>query len=279
MKLSFLLLTFISSLLLSCGEGRLEEYKTKGLEAFNQKHYRQARVFFGKALHEKPSDRDAAYYMGLSFKNDFDYDSAMFYFKRADILNTNDREVAEQMYEVALALQEWQIATTAMNVMINTGDNPEQYYVKRADLWRRRDHPGNAYYYTKLAMEYDSEDPKLYLDAATYAELVDSLPVSLAYIDSAIAKFGPNPTFIANRALYLNKMGEHKTAERIYRALLETDSTRVDIRYNLAKALEFQDSRKAKSEALDLYKSLRRPLGYKMPIDSIITRLEQELNP
>ncbi|RME22399.1 MAG: hypothetical protein D6800_11075, partial [Candidatus Zixiibacteriota bacterium] len=109
-RLALLSTLVVSTLLLSgCDKKRSETYDTffqKGMQAFNDGRYAAARDEFARALKLKPSDRDAMYYMGVCYRNDFIYDSAMSYLKRADILHPKDREILKQLYDVSKALKD-----------------------------------------------------------------------------------------------------------------------------------------------------------------------------
>ena len=127
---SMIVAMLLFSCLVSCsGEpSSVEELKAAGQKAFLAEDYKTARDFFLQAIIKAPSDKELLFYTGMAYKRDYLYDSAMFYLKRLDILYPNDRETNEQLYEIAMALKDWDYALAALGGLIRTGDNPEWYY-------------------------------------------------------------------------------------------------------------------------------------------------------
>ncbi len=275
-QLSITLLA-LSTLLFACGKKSADEYRAEGKKLFGQEKYAQARENFGKALASSPSDRELLYLMGMAYRKDQMYDSAISALRRVDLLYPNDREVKQNLYDVAMALNDWAVARSALKGLMDLNAAPPHAWKQMADLWRRVDHPGNTYYATKMALQDDREDIDLWVLAANSAYLVDSAQASLAYIDTAISKFGESEMLLANRATYLNFVNKSDSAEAIFRRLLAKDTGSVQYQLNLAHSLSAQKPRAKLQEALSLYKKVQPKLGPEFKLDSLITDLETKL--
>lgn len=268
---------FAAGFLFSCGKKSPEAYREEGKKLFGQEKYAEAREAFGKALANTPSDRELLYLMGMAYRKDQMYDSALSALRRVDLLYPNDREINQNLYDVAMALNDWAIARSALKGLIDMNAAPPHPWKLMADLWRRSDHPGNTYYATKLALKDDREDIDLWVLAANSAYLVDSAQASLAYIDTAISKFGERDILLANRATYLNFINKYDSAEAIFRGLLAKDTGSSQYQLNLAHSLSSQSSRAKREEALSLYKKVQPKLGPEFKLDSIIKDLEDKV--
>ena len=91
-----ILLIWLAGLIVGCGGGpnSFDEYKAAGMRAFTDNNYGKAREYLKEALKLNQSDKDVLYFLGMAFKREYYYDSALFYLKRADILYPQDREVS-----------------------------------------------------------------------------------------------------------------------------------------------------------------------------------------
>jgi len=271
------LLIFLLVLIIGCGEpGTFEELKSEGLKKFSEGDYVKAREYLTKALEDKPSDKDLLYFTGMSYKREYLYDSALFYLKRADLLFPKDREINSEIYEVALAVEDWDYAIAAIMTLVDTGDKLESYYYQLADLYSRIDYPLNIFYYLQRAYEKGMDDPSRFLQYANAAAMVDSLDLAFEIIDSAITRFGEENRFLANKAKYYAFKDDYKTAEKMMRTVLERDTADPGIKFNLANILGLQDSKKKKREALELYRQVK-PFIREYNIDSTIAALEEKL--
>jgi tetratricopeptide (TPR) repeat protein len=259
------------------GEKTPEQLRTKGKELFADEKYAEARDYFGKALKSNPSDRELLYLMGVAYRKDQLYDSALSCLRRVDLLYPNDQEINQNLYDVATALEDWAVARSALRGMIDLGTAPKHYWKIMADLWRRDNHPGNTYNYTKLALIDDPGNIDLWIQAANAAAVVDSGAAALAYIDTAIGRFGPREMLIANQATFLTFVQKYDSAEIILRGLLSKDTTSMQYRLNLAHVLSSQSSKDKKREALTLYKEVAPKVSPEFKVDSLITVLESEL--
>jgi hypothetical protein len=119
----------------------------------------------------------------------------------------------------------------------------------------------------------------MYLQTANWAAQFDSVQIGLEILDSAIARFGPSDQFVVNKALFLSYLGRHRRAEALLRPIVERDDPpRPNMQLNLARVLASQPERPKKEEALSLYREIQPLLAGDFPIDSIIQRLENDLN-
>ena len=255
----------------------IDELKAAGQKAFLAEDYQEARQYFLKAVAKAPSDKELLYYTGMAYKRDYQYDSALFYLKRLDLLYPNDRETNLRLYEIALALEDWDYALAALGGLIRTGDNIEQYYSTYAELWAKNDHPGNAYYYAKKAIEVDPDRREWYVQTANLALTVEGNRSCLRWIDSAITRFGEEDEFFGAKAYLLARLDDYPAAEEIYRSLLSKDTGSVSARINLANVLDAQEDKIKKQEALELYRSVRDKATPDFRIDSLIRELEAEI--
>jgi len=272
-----ILLVVLAVALSGCGQDNVQELQASGLRAFEDGDYKKARDYFLKGIALEPSNKELLYYTGLSYKNDYLYDSALFYLKRLDILYPKDRETNLRLYEIALALEDWDYAMAAMGGLIGTGDSIEQYYAQYAEMWGRKDHPGNAYFYTKKAMDVEPDNPNHYVRAARLAVIVEPGPAAIEWIDSAIARFGQNDGFLITKAEILARQESYPEAEKIFRSLLANDTSHYAHKINLANVLSSQDNRSKKREALGLYREVIKLAPPNFNLDSLIKVLEEEL--
>lgn len=268
---------FAGSILSGCGKSTPEEFREQGKKYFAQEKYAQARDCFGKALNANPSDRELLYLMGMAYRKDQMYDSAISALRRVDLLYPHDREIKQNLYDVAMALQDWSVARSALKGLMDLNAAPKHPWKIMADLWRRSDHPGNTYAAAKMALLEDREDADLWVLAANTAYLVDSAQASIAYIDTAIAKFGATDLLIANRGTYLSFAKKYDSAEVVFRQLLAKDSSSAQYQLSLAHALSAQSSRAKQQEALEYYRKVAPKLGPEFQLDSIIKDLEGKL--
>lgn len=276
---SSLIICFSLCLVLAACGGKMtsDEYKEAGQKAFLAKNYPEARVNFHKALHEKPSDKELLYYLGMAYRRDQMYDSALVYLKRAQLLNPIDRELNQELLEVATGIQNWEVALSAIQGLIGSGEPASKYYKEQADMWGKLQYPGNAYYWARKALAKDTSDPAIWFMTASFAAQVDSVELALALTDSAVAKFGENDRFTANRATFLSMIGRFEEAERILRDLVKKDSTEAYFRLNLANVLAAQDDLAKKREARALYIAVKDKVGSELKLDSLIAKLDSAL--
>lgn len=279
-----LILTCTIILLLSCSKEpeSFRDLLSAGQNAFVNQNYPLACNYLGKAISINPSDKTALYFLGMSYSRDFIYDSAFVYLKRADLYYPDDREINATLYDVALALEEWQTAIKAIYVLTKTGDKIESYYQELAKLHIRKQDYGHAFRYIRLQLDQEPENKNLYLKLGMLAAQINQLELAVALLDTAIEKFGEAPEFATNKATYLAGLKEYLEAEKILRGLILKDPSSAALKLNLAGCLSSQDSKNKKREAYDLYRELAADSTGAIQtgddLDSIITSLAEELD-
>jgi len=255
----------------------VDELRAAGIKAFLNDDYAQAREYLTAGLKKAPSDRDLLYFTGMAYKRDFMYDSSLVYLRRSALLHKNDREVAQALYDVAMSLQQWEIAFSALGTLMATGDPEQKWLAELADISRRMERPLSEYNYLRKYLALHPEDSLRYVPFANVSMLVDSSEVGLALLDSGLVRFGESPKWLATRAVVLGSLGRFGEGERILRDLLAEDTGNASIKLNLANVLSAQESRGKREEAISLYREVRPELGDSYPIDSLIQVLEAEL--
>jgi Flp pilus assembly protein TadD len=276
-RLVIILLGFLL-LVISCGEpSDPDELLAEGKKAFEAGDYQKAQSALREGLKIEPSDRDMLYYMGMCFKDRSLYDSAIAYLKRADIMHPKDREINEQLYEIAYVIGDWDIALSALSGLVATGDPIEEHYDEYAELWARKDHIANAYYWIRKAIEVDPDNQENYIRAAHLAVKDDSGPSPGEWIDSAIARFGESDRLLNAKATVLMQAEDFAEAERMFRNLYARDTANLMLRLNLARALASQESQAKKREAVKLYQSLENRLGSEYRVDSLLADVQTQI--
>ncbi|MCX6834241.1 MAG: hypothetical protein NTW07_03760, partial [candidate division Zixibacteria bacterium] len=192
------------------GSDSLEGLKKSGYKSLEKKEYAQAREYFLKALDLDARDKDVLVGLAQAYRQDSRYDSAIYYFRRADIMHPKDREILQQIREVAVALGDWQTAIDAIESMVRLGDALEPWHEQLADLWLKKGEQGRAFYHARRAIIYGTDNPMIYLQTANWAAQYDSMSVAFDVLDSAIAKFGPSGQFLVNKALLLSFVGQNR---------------------------------------------------------------------
>ena len=274
-----ILILFVIIFTLGCSHEpqTLEELREAGQNAFIDGDYAVAQNYFNKALLIKSSDRDVLYYLGQTFQNFQQDDSAIYYFKRADILHPNDRELNLAIYQSAKRINDYQSSIEAIGALIHTGDNPESYYFELADLNLRN---GNIFVSFQLLRKmYDNktDDPIIYLGLGNVAIQVDSVDFAISIMREAIDKFGEKEEFVTNLAIYLAGVNRLAEAETVLKKIIRKKPNSQPLILNLANILSLNESKKKKEEALQMYRNVRQESGNIFNIDSVITELEQEL--
>ena len=260
------------------GSGSLEDLRAKGQEALERREYAEARGFFIRALEVDTRDKASLVGLAQAYRQDSRYDSAIYYLKRADIMHPKDRDILNQIIEVAVALGDWQNAIDAIESMIRMGDPREPWHEKLADLWLKNGEQGRAFYHARRAIAYGTENPMIYLQAANWAAQYDSMNVAFEVLDSAISKFGPLDQFLVNKALLLAFVGQLRQGEALMREVVAREDPPIpNIQLDLANILAAQPERAKKQEALTIYREIRDLLAMQYPIDSLIEAVSAEL--
>ncbi|HVP06317.1 MAG TPA: hypothetical protein VMS71_00640 [Candidatus Acidoferrum sp.] len=276
-----LLLLLPLLLILSCSRGSqsFDKLKAQGQKAFVASDYKEAREYFIKALAIKPSDRDVLYLTGLCYKRDYVYDSALSYLRRADLLYPGDKEINMEIYEAAVATKSWEFAARAVNSLIAAGEPLDKYLDVLVRINLEMDEPLQVAYYLRKGVALKPDDPTYYLQLTNALVTCESLSAAVEVADEAIKRFGPKNEFIANRANLSAYQGDYATAEKQFRSLIVSDTSRAtDYKLNLANVLSMQSKDKAKiREALDLYREIRPKVDSRYKVDSLIGVLEEQL--
>ena len=266
-------------LVAACGKApeTTEELTKAGERAFVEEDYYQARLYFSEALAKKPSDGRLLYLLGTTYHRELMYDSAVFFLKRADLLYPNDRETNLILHEAGTEARDWEIARSALRVLIETGDSENDHLDELAQLSLLTEDYAYANHYYRKLLEKEPDNPDRYIQVAnTWAEL-GYMKEAIAMTDSAIEVFGPQEQFISNKGLYYAVKTDYEASERIFRSLLSQDSTVRVYQLNLANALASQNDREKKREAYRIYRDLQTVAGAELRIDSMISVLETEL--
>ncbi|MBD3402765.1 tetratricopeptide repeat protein [candidate division GN15 bacterium] len=267
-------------LLAGCGSEptSVEELKRAGVQAFLNEDYESARDYLLKGLQKAPSDRELLYFTGVSYKRDSRYDSALVYLNRAAILHKDDAEVARERLDVALALDQSDIAISSIRTLIDTGDPPQEYYLMLADLWKMEGWPINHYIYLKRYLDTNPQDSTRYVEFANASITVDSAEVGHEYLDSAMERFGPKTVYQAAKAVLYGSQQEYGRAERILRRLIAEDTGLVDLKLNLANVLTGQPELDKQREAKELLNEIKPYVEGYFPVDSVLERIQQRID-
>jgi len=271
-------LCILLSGIIGCGGDSIEQLRADGKKHYQQGNYERARRCFVSGLAQDPADQDLLYYAGLAYQKDFMYDSAIYYLKRADILNPKSREINLEIYQLARKLADYPNVISAINVLAETGDGYDRYFEELTYLYDRDDKPGQAFYWARKAASRGTDDPEIYMIAAGRAADYDSTLVALELLDSAIARWPDDPRFPGIKGLLFFHQGKLTQAEMILRPLAESAPPGMETyRYNLARTLAAQSSSAKKKEALAMLERLQPILLPEMGVDTMITRVRREL--
>lgn len=255
----------------------LEELRTAGQNAYVDGDYSSAQIYFSKALLIKASDRDVLYYLGQTFQKLHQDDSAVYYFKRADLLYPNDRELNLAIYHSAEIIKDYTNRIKAIHVLIKTGDAPEPYQFELADLNLRAGNIFVSYLILKKIWENKTDDPNIYLALGNVSAQVDSVEFAAKITREAINRFGEKEQFVVNLAIYLAGAGELAEAEKVLRKVLKKNPKIQSYKMNLANILSVNESKSKKEEGLKIYQNLRLEYGNILNLDSLIVDLLQQL--
>jgi tetratricopeptide (TPR) repeat protein len=274
----FFVLGLLCLLLVGCASESVEELRAKGRKAYDRRDYAEAREYYLRAITEETTNRDVLLELARAYRQDYMFDSAMYYLKRADLLHPLDRELNEEIREVAIALGDYPNAISAVETLARIDDDFGPYHAQLADLWVRNGHEGRAFYHARRALLQRMDNPAMYLQTANWAAKFDSMDVAFELLDSAIAIFGPLDQFVVNKALYLSYVGKYREAEKLLRPVVERDSPpNPSMQLNLANVLANHPGRVKREEALRIYEEIRPILAGQYPIDSLIDAVRSRL--
>ena len=266
--------------LAGCGDGdSIEDLLKAGNEAYEKRDYAEARGFYLRGLEIDNKSRDLLVACGKAYRQDYMLDSAIYYLKRADLMQREDREINEQIREVAQELGDWQNAIDAIEALGRLDGTMEPYHVELADLRLKNNQPGRAFYHARQALLSSPDIPGLYIQTSSMAVTYDSVEVAIEILDAAIAKFGPLDQFVVNRAMLLAYSGNFVQAEVALREVInQSEIPQPGLKMNLANVLAAQPQRAKKEEALSLYGEIRDVVSSDFPVDSLMQALREQIN-
>lgn len=273
-----LLLFLLFGLAPNCSDSprTAEDFRAVGMKAFLDGHYPEARANLLEALKEKTSDKELLYFTALAYQHDFIIDSAFYYMKRANLLHPSDRELTEQLYEIAYRYGEFDDARKAINQLIGMGDPLEKHIENLVEVLVKGGSVTNAYYYLrKWYLEFGLNDPSKFTLLASLASKSDSAAVAHQVLDSAITRWGVNDDMLIVRSQVFYQERKLPEAINLLRPLIKKYPENPDLRMNLANALSNQNLVSSYDEALTLYTGLRGYMTDPAKIDSIITLVKQ----
>ncbi len=257
----------------------IEELKSKGEKEFLSGNYRSAREIYIKALAKKPSDFDLLYFTGMCYQREYIFDSALIYFKNADLLYPRNKELNMAIYQVAPEIEDWKNAIKAIKVLIRSGESEEQYWSDLIDFHQKAGQNLHTFYYLKQIMKKDPDNLSYYLRSISATLTLNSLYVAGCFIDTATDKFGELLELRANRGILFLYKSEFKKSEAIFRTLSKEYPQNVHYKLNLANALAAQeDDRKKMMEGRNIYNEIEDALGGQYPVDSLLLELDRKLN-
>lgn len=265
--------------LYGCGAPEsMDELREAGQQALDDGKYAEARGYFRQAMKLDNKDRDLLVSCAEACRQDYMYDSALYFLKRADLMHPGDIEVNREIRQLAIALGDWQNAIAAIRVLEKANAAGDDYHTVLADLYTRNGQPGPAFFHARRALMTSPDNPAFYVQTAAWAAQYDSVGIGIEILDQAIAKFGPQDQFVVNKAMYLAFVGESRKAESLLRGVVKKSSSpNPTMQLNLANILATQPERSKKEEALEIYAEIRDILAGAYPIDSLSQVVKTEL--
>ena len=278
-KIIYLFWILVAIAITGCGgSDSVEGMLAAGNEAFEERNYTEAREYYLRGLAIDNKSRDLLLACGRAYQQDYLLDSAIYYFKRADLMQPGDREINEEIREVAKALGDWQNAIDAIETLARLDGTQEPYHIELADLRLKNNQPGRAYYHARHALLAGPDIPGLYIQTASMATTYDSVEVAIEVLDAGIAKFGPMDQFVVNRAMLQAGQGNFGQAEVALRTVIDQSGIpQPALTLNLANVLAAQPQRAKKEEALRLYEEIREVMSHSFPIDSLMQAVREAL--
>lgn len=276
----YILFIFTALLIIGCSSEPVtfDELKSEGIKAFSKADYLTAKKYLLKASLLKSSDRDVLFFLGVSYKRDYQYDSAMIFLKRADLLFPDNKELNQEIYEIAKQTNDPKNALSAINVFIKQGAPRSEYLTEMADLNLQAGNKYLALLVLREVINNSTDKPSVYMAAANVAAQIDSVDAAIAIMEQSLEKFGDLEELLSNYAIYLAGADRITEAEAVLRKQLSISETPQAVRLNLANILTMYDSKKKKEEAYKIYKDLYSQVGDVLKLDSTIKALEKELN-
>lgn len=273
----FLILALLATLV-GCAkkEHTVDELLAEARQAYDRADFYDARQLLLKAVAGNPSHREALFWLGRCYRQEYMYDSAVFYLHRADMIKPKDLDTQSELYQAHRAAGHWSDARRALWAMITLGEPEEQHLQELQELSIKGQEYDHAYYWSRKLIKAYPDSAQYWFDAANMAAQLDSVGVAINILDSAIERFGPLPGLVNNKATYLVMIGDYHEAEKAFRTLLAADD-QPEYKLNLANALASQNDRAKKREAYDIYLSIRSYVEDQRWMDSVLQDLGQQL--
>jgi tetratricopeptide (TPR) repeat protein len=254
------------------------------MKAFADGNYPEARAALLKALAKKPSDKDLLYFTALAYQRDFILDSAYYYIRRAFLLHPDNRELVEELYNIASVLGEYRAAREAIDKLIAMGDPLEMHIENLVDVLDKSGSIVNTFYYLRRwYLNFGLDNKGRFRLLATLAVKVDSFEVAHEVLDSAITRWGDSDDYLLVRSQILFGEQRHPEAEAILRDLVSSYPDNVNFKMNLASALSNQRVLSKMDEALVIMREVRTVAPNPTKLDSMIIVVEEHrealLNP
>jgi len=277
-RLVFLVLAFTLALTCSDNPQSVEELRAAGIKAYLDGEYRLSREYLRDALTEKPSDKELLYFTALAYRRDFIMDSAYFFVKRAELLFPDDRELVQELYDIASTLGEYDDARKALLSLIRLGDPLEEHIEELVNMLASSGSQINTFYYLhKWYLEFGLDNSGRFRQLASLAAKQDSFELAQAVLDSAVARWGMNDDFLVVQSeIYFNK-NELTKSEEILRDLVDRHPESLEFKLNLASSLSNQRTEQGLVEALEIVRRIREQVADPVRLDSLVIKLESRL--
>ncbi len=265
--------------LTGCGEksGDFDSLAKDGLAAYEKADYNEAINLLGRALHLKPSDRDALYNISMAFERVNLVDSALAYLHRAEVLYPTDYEVNKELFRLCTQIKDYECALSAVRMMIANGDNEMMFWIPLADLNYFLGKYNLAMKYYKLLINDNPREGRYRWNLSECLARLQHPDEAVAVLKKAIEDLGDSPVVFSQIAINYVTMKEYDQAEIYYRKAIKFDPKNVSLWINLAHCLQDQNSKEKKEEALAIYKLYMIDTPEVFKIDSLIKALEKEL--
>lgn len=278
MKLCLVLLTLIGIMAGCSGEPQTaEELLEAGQRAFVDQDYYRTRVCLNEVIKQRPSDRLPLFFLGLAYLEDNMPDSAEFFLARVNMLHPDDIEILEKLYLAQYRVAHWNEARQTMQELFKLGIDEDGHLDRMFELSMSGERYDHAYYWSRKLLAKIPDERQHWLNTANLAAEIDSIYMAINVMDSAIDRFGPLEEFLNNKGLFIVTLRDGARAEKIFRQLVDLDTTRLEYRLNLANALSIQSDIEKKREAYQRYGDLAGRMTNTVWVSSAMIRLANEL--
>lgn len=278
-KIIFLSVLILSAIIcLQCGSDKdISTLKQEAQATLSQGNANEAVKLYREAYNKAPSDRDIVFGLGMAYKRTMLIDSAYTYFRKAKILNNLDREVNQEILQMAPSYQDYELALGAISALVETGDNEQMYWPQLSELYYlNKQYDRAAVYYERL-IDDQPDNGYYYISLAGVLSMGGTPDEANKILQKAVEVIGPRPEFYSNIAVNYANQANFEEAEKYFRLSLEMFSEHVPSWINLANVLSSTDNKQKKLEALEIYKTYKDQTPAVYNLDSLIPELEREL--